>query len=231
MGGGGPPPLPRLTPDLLANGPFGTLADRAVSAHGCTMKKAIGALVVILAVGCLALGCRTVPKQTDFSAEHAAALATIAGLPNVAAGSDAERDGIARVKRFLGEMTLERVRTETTNVYAPDAFLNDTLKTLRGSDAIRKYFEATMESAERVTATFDDVTRASDGTYYFRWVMDVRMKSVAKGETIRTIGISQIRFDERGRVLLHQDYWDSTAGLFQQVPVLGRGIRAIKARL
>ena len=174
------------------------------------MKKAIGALVVVLAIGCLVLGCRTVPKQTDFSAEHAAALAAIASLPNVAPGSDAERDGIARVKRFLGEMTPERVRTDTTNVYAPDAFLNDTLKTLRGTDAIRKYFEATMEAAESVTATFDDVT---------------------KGETIRTIGISQIRFDDRGRVLLHQDYWDSTAGLFQQVPVLGRGIRAIKARL
>jgi hypothetical protein len=32
-------------------------------------------------------------------------------------------------------------------------------------------------------------------------------------------------------VLLHQDYWDSTAGLFQHVPALGTGIRAIKARL
>ena len=158
------------------------------------MKKAIGVLAVVLAIGCFVLGCRTVPKQTDFSAEHAAAIAAIAGQPNVVPGSDAERDGIARVKRFLGEMTPERVRAETTNVYAPDAFLNDSLKTLHGADAIQRYFEATMESAESVTATFDDVTRASDGTYYFRWVMDVRMRSVAKGETIRTIGISQIAF-------------------------------------
>ncbi|KAB2662033.1 MAG: nuclear transport factor 2 family protein [Verrucomicrobia bacterium] len=194
------------------------------------MKKTFGALFVLLCLG-IALGCRTVPVQTDFSAEHADVLAAVATRPNVAPGSDAERAAIARVKQFLGGMTAVSVRAETTNVYAPDAYLNDTLKTVRGPEAIQKYFEATMEAAESVTATFEDVTRASDGTYYFRWVMDVRMKSVAKGKTIRTIGISQIRFDEQGRILLHQDYWDSTAGLFQQVPALGTGIRAIKARL
>jgi DNA-binding transcriptional regulator/RsmH inhibitor MraZ len=75
------------------------------------------------------------------------------------------------------------------------------------------------------------VTRGADGSYYFRWVMDVRMKKVARGETIRTPGITLVRFDEQGRVLIHQDYWDSAAGLWEHVPVLGRGIRTIKARL
>jgi hypothetical protein len=30
---------------------------------------------------------------------------------------------------------------------------------------------------------------------------------------------------------VHQDYWDSGAGLWEHVPVLGRGIRSIRARL
>jgi limonene-1,2-epoxide hydrolase len=189
------------------------------------------ALALVLGVGAFVAGCRTVPKQVDFSADHAAVLAALAQRPNVAPGSEAERVGIERVKRFLGSMTREQVLRDTATTYAPDAYLNDTLKTLRGVDAIQAYFLATMEAAESVTAQFDDVTRAGDGTYYFRWVMDVRMKKLVKGQTVRTLGISQIRFDEQGRILLHQDYWDSTAGLFQQVPVLGTGIRAIKARL
>ena len=57
------------------------------------------------------------------------------------------------------------------------------------------------------------------------------MKKVAKGETITTPGITLVRFDRSGRILIHQDYWDSTTGLFEHVPVLGYGIRAIKARL
>ena len=61
--------------------------------------------------------------------------------------------------------------------------------------------------------------------------MKVRMKKVAKGETITTPGITLVRFDRSGRILIHQDYWDSTTGLFEHVPALGYGIRAIKARL
>jgi hypothetical protein len=32
-------------------------------------------------------------------------------------------------------------------------------------------------------------------------------------------------------VVLHQDYWDSAAGLFEHVPVVGRLIRTVKSRL
>lgn len=176
-------------------------------------------------------GCSAVPRQTDSAAGFQAAVANIAGRPTVATGSDTERIAIARFKGFLADWTVENIREQTVKVYAPDAYLNDTLKTLRGADQIRDYFLATAENAESITVQFEDVTRGADGSYYFRWVMDVKMKKVARGETIRTPGITLVRFDEQGRVLIHQDYWDSAAGLWEHVPVLGRGIRTIKARL
>ena len=175
--------------------------------------------------------CRTVPRVTDNAAGFRAALAGVADRPNVAAGSDAERTGIEGVKGLLGKIDAANVRASTSKVYAPDCYLNDTLKTLHGSAAIEAYFLATAETAESVAATFDDVTRSGDGLYYFRWVMETRLKKVAKGEAIRTIGISVVRFDAEGRVLVHQDYWDSATGLFDHVPVVGWGTRAIKARL
>ena len=75
------------------------------------------------------------------------------------------------------------------------------------------------------------MTRSGDRLYHFRRVMDTWLKKVAKGETLRTIGISIVRFDAEGRVLVHQDYWDSAAGLFDHVPVVGWGTRTIRARL
>ncbi len=175
--------------------------------------------------------CRTVPRVADNAAGFRAALAGFADRPDVVPGSDAERTGIAGVKGLLGKIDAPNIRASTTRVYAPDCYLNDTLKTLHGAAAVETYFLATADAAESVTATFDDVTRSGDGLYYFRWVMDTRLKKVAKGETIRTIGISVVRFDAEGRVLVHQDYWDSAAGLFDHVPVVGWGTRAIKARL
>ena len=174
--------------------------------------------------------CKTTPRTMDSAKEYRAELARVAALPTVAKGSEAERAAIARLKDFLGVMTEESIRVKTQLVYAPDAYLNDTLKTLHGAPAIETYFLDTMKNSESVTVEFEDVVE-SGGFYYFRWVMDVKMKKLRKGETIRTIGITHIRFDEQGRVVLHQDYWDSTTGLFEHVPVLGSGIRAITARL
>lgn len=188
-----------------------------------------GSAAWILAL--LLTGCSTVPRQTDFAAGFQAACAELASAPNVEPGSETERRAIERLQRFLGAMTEASVEQDTSNVYAPNAYLNDTLKTLRGPQAIQAYFRHTLESTDGFTAEFQDVTRSHDGFYYFRWIMTVRMKAVSKGETVITPGISLVRFDAEGRVLIHQDYWDSASGLFQHVPGVGFGIRAIKARL
>lgn len=179
----------------------------------------------------IGLGCSGVPRVTDSAAALRAIRAEMEARPTVAVGSPAERQGIERLKLFLSRIDAESVRNNTLSVYAPDAYLNDTLVSRRGSSNIQSYFLATVEAAETITANIEDVTRSADGFYYVRWTMDVRMKKVAAGETIRTLGITLVRFDDQGRVLIHQDYWDSAAGLWDHVPGLGRGIRWIKGRL
>ena len=186
---------------------------------------------LLLVLGWALTACKTVPRQSDHAIAFRAILAEKASEPTVIAGSDTERLAIDRLKHFLGQWSAESIRTNTLQVYAPDAWLNDTLKTVRGATNIQTYFLRTTQNAVSLTVQFDDVTRSGDGLYYFRWVMDNQLKSVAKGQTIRTLGISVIRFDAQGRVLIHQDYWDSAAGLFDHIPGVGYGIRAIKARL
>lgn len=185
-------------------------------------------LGLFLAIG---LGCSGVPRVTDSAAGFRAIRAEMEARSTVVVGSPAERQGIERLKLFLSRIDADSVRSQTLTVYAPDAYLNDTLVSRRGATNIQTYFQATVEAAESITANIEDVTRSADGFYYVRWTMDVRMKKVAAGETIRTLGITLVRFDDQGRVLIHQDYWDSAAGLWDHVPGIGRGIRWIKGRL
>ena len=188
-----------------------------------------------ISLGCVVLGlgvgCSAVPRVTDSAAAFRSVAAEMAGRPTVAPGSEAERQGIDRLKAFLSRIDEESVRTRTLSIYAPDAYLNDTLVSRRGATNIQAYFLETVAAAESITASIEDVSRSADGHYYFRWVMDVRMKKIASGDTLRTLGITLVRFDEQGRVLIHQDYWDSAAGLWDHVPGIGRGIRWIKRRL
>ena len=180
---------------------------------------------------CLGLGCSAVPRVTDSAAALRTVRAEMERRPTVSPGSPAERDGLERLKTFLSRIDAESVKSRTLTVYAPDAYLNDTLVIRRGATNIQAYFQTTVEAAESITAEIEDVSRSADGCYYVRWTMDVRMKKVASGETIRTPGVTLIRLDDQGQVLIHHDYWDSAAGLWDHVPGIGRGIRWIKRRL
>ena len=61
-------------------------------------------------------------------------------------------------------MTLDAVNTEVPRLYATNAYLNDTLKTLHGPQQIQEYFRQTLDAAESFTADFPDVTRSQDCT-------------------------------------------------------------------
>jgi hypothetical protein len=61
--------------------------------------------------------------------------------------------------------------------------------------------------------------------------MRLRFLKLAGGEEKRSIGMSHVRFDADGRVELHQDFWDSAAGLWEHVPGLGGLLKLAKRRL
>jgi hypothetical protein len=145
-------------------------------------------------------------------------------------GTPEEKMAIGGFVDFISNLSEENIRAKARKVYAPDAYLNDTLKESVGIDQIETYFIETARAAEEITAKVEDVAE-SGGNYYFRWTMNVRFKKFKKGETVRSIGMSHIRFNSAGLVILHQDYWDSGGNLFEHLPVVGWLIRRIKSRL
>ena len=175
----------------------------------------------------LLAGCASRPPRPDAVSAYRDFLRSHPGADLRGPG---EKEAIFRFQSFLATFAEDTLRRDTTAVYAPDAWFNDTLKTVRGAEAIRAYYLGTIANTESITVEFTDVAR-SDNDYYFRWVMDVRFRAFARGRTVRTIGMTHVRFDANGRVLLHQDYWDSTQGFFEYVPVIGPVIRAIKNRI
>lgn len=164
------------------------------------------------------------------SYEEALKKTDIMKLKTVAKDSAEEKAAIERFKDFFAVFTEENVSAKVRGVYAENAYLNDTLKEVDGIDAIEAYFLESTRALESCTVEFPDVA-VSGNNYYFRWIMDIKFKKLKKGRICRSYGISHIRFDETGKVVLHQDYWDSANGLFEHIPVLGGLIKIIKGRL
>ena len=144
--------------------------------------------------------------------------------------SERERRAIEGFQNLLSDFKAPDFSQRIREVYAEDAFFNDTLKTVRGVDGIEEYLTASAAAIDVGIVEFLDVV-SNNGDYYFRWQMSLRFKRLARGEEKTSIGMSHIRFNSEGKVVLHQDFWDSTAGLFEHVPVLGAVLRRVKKRL
>ncbi len=134
---------------------------------------------------------------------------------------------VSRVQRYFADVTPESVRELTAETYAPDGYLNDTLAAIRGADRIEAYFLGTMERADVVRVEF--LGTAVDGIdVYVRWRMHVEASALAGGDPVVTYGLSQFRFDDEDRLLLHKDFWDSGGGFFEHLPVIGRFVRGVR---
>jgi hypothetical protein len=150
--------------------------------------------------------------------------------PPLEAGSEKERLAVERFKDLLGDFKAPDFVPRIRQVYAEDVYFNDTLKTIRTLDQLEKYLAHSADAVEVGTVDFLDLAVAN-GNYYLRWEMSLRFKKLRRGVLNRSFGMSHIRFNAEGRVVLHQDFWDSASGFFEHVPALGGLIRAIKERL
>lgn len=145
-------------------------------------------------------------------------------------GSELELLAIERFQALLSDLKAPDFRRRIREVYAEEVFFDDTLKTLRGVEAVEEYLAASAAAVDQGTVEFVDLV-AAQGNYYFRWVMTLRFRRFARGEEKRSVGMTHVRFDAAGKVVLHQDYWDSARGLWDHVPALGWMLRRAKSQL
>ena len=179
-----------------------------------------------ITAGLLALtlsGCGMSQPVYDFTQGYETALASSTAGP----GSEAAME---RFQAFMASLTPATVRERTSEVYAPDAYLNDNLNEVRGAEAIEAHFAKSLEGLSDISVAFHDTVRSGED-WYVRWTMSTTFQSLRGGATVVTSGMSHVRFDGEGRVLVHRDFWDSASGVFEHIPVLGGAIRTVKGRL
>ena len=99
-----------------------------------------------------------------------------------------------------------------------------------GCENVCEYLTATGEAISGGTVEFLDLV-SDNGNYYLRWAMTIRFKRFAQGQDKRSVGMTHVRFDSAGRVVPHQDFWDSAGGLIEHVPALGWMLRRTKKGL
>jgi len=195
----------------------------------CHAKPSLADACVVLIMTCVLAGCGAGMTAAQLDASYENALAATAERARGDLGDDPEAlaEAVGRAQRFFEAVTPERVRELAASTYAEDAYLNDTLAAIQGAAAIEAYFLEAMESADVLRVEFRST--AVDGIdIYVRWRMHMEVPALKGGEPMVSHGVSQFRFDDDLRILLHKDFWDSGSGFYEHVPVLGRVIRRLR---
>ncbi|MCO4821616.1 MAG: DUF2358 domain-containing protein [Flavobacteriaceae bacterium] len=115
-------------------------------------------------------------------------------------------------------------------LYAEKLYFNDTFKIINNIDDLVEHIVNTAKQVKSTTVEVLDVAK-SGSDYYVRWVMVMEFKVKRKDIYSKSIGMSQLRFNADGKIIFHQDYWDSTEGFFQHLPYIGYFIRKVRSKL
>lgn len=154
------------------------------------------------------------------------------------AASIPDSNQINRFIRFYDQLKNEPIEAQINQVYADDIYFNDTLITLHGRDALTSHLLGTAERLDTMSVTLLDVLQSSPlGTTaegrqpnatFLVWEMEVTFRLMGKDRLSHTLGISQLCFNDEGQVTFHQDFWDSSQGLDQHLPLLGPPTRWLR---
>lgn len=137
----------------------------------------------------------------------------------------------AMLERFVQHFThLEHAEpTATEALYAPNLYFSDTLLTTESRAALVRHIAAMRDNEASIEITVME-TIVRDVDVYLVWAMTATFTPLRSPVTSNTIGISHLRFNASGQVVLQQDFWDSAAGFYQHVPIIGAAIRNIAGR-
>lgn len=110
--------------------------------------------------------------------------------------------------------------------YAADARFSDPFNELQGVAAIERVFRHMFAQVEQPRFVVSDVCTGPDQAM-LRWEFSFRQAGALKVVP----GATHLKFDSKGLVSCHVDYWDPARHLFSGIPVLGFVLRAVYRRL
>lgn len=174
--------------------------------------------------GCSA---RSKDRSPEWS-RNTSAVERTASIENMASGSVTEKKALKLFNDFYADYSYDAIKAGVRKLYAEEAWFGDPFHIVEGIDDIEHYFLVMAEPVKSCTFTVDSIQRGGSD-YFARWTMELESKA-AKGEIIKTIGISHVRFNSEGKIVFQQDYWDSSA-MLDRLPIVGYWTRMVKDRI
>lgn len=137
---------------------------------------------------------------------------------------------VADFSRIFANIQSDKLASLVEELYADRFYFNDTFRTIRHKQTLINYLTETGINVDALEVEIQDIAR-SDNEVYVRWTMYMAFTVMGKMVESNSIGITHLRFNDDGKIILHQDYWDGADAFYQHLPIIGLGLRHVRSKL
>ncbi len=138
--------------------------------------------------------------------------------------------GVEKFGMSFADLTHEEIDSKMAELYAESLYFNDTIHTFTRREDLVQYFRRTGEGLTSSRVEVHDVVENGPDVYV-RWLMEIEFRALGRDIKSSSIGMTHLRFNEDGQVILHQDFWDGANALYAHIPIVGFAIRRVQNRL
>lgn len=131
-------------------------------------------------------------------------------------------------KAACGKIQCNAEQVLLDDVYSENVTFKDPLHQIEGLPALRHYMDNMYGNVISCEFTYHQHW-IGENSATIKWDMLFRHKNLGNGKLITVRGITHVQFNDR--IYYHEDVFDLGAMLYEHVPLLGRILLKIKARL
>ena len=180
----------------------------------------------LIALACLTTACagRSGSENISYPAAYRAALI------ETEESAPVRNEDLQLFIKFLESIGTQGSAKAASELYSENIHFSDALILTKDKQVIVKHFSDLEAAGNQVKVTMHQRI-ISGNDIFLVWSMEARFKPIRRERISDSLGVTHLRFDENGRVILHQDFWDSTEGFFRHIPVLGSVVNSVKRRV
>lgn len=115
-------------------------------------------------------------------------------------------------------------------IYAENVRFADPAGEVYGREKLRAHFASLLSGADFCAFAFDGAVQDGDEVALF-WRMTLAARRLNNGQQYEVPGASRLLFGGGGKVVMHRDYFDMGALLYERLPIVGAAARALRRRM
>ncbi|CAN0478671.1 unnamed protein product [Phaeothamnion confervicola] len=136
---------------------------------------------------------------------------------------------VARLCAFWEDLSPATL-SNLSAVYHQQIHFCDPFNDVHGITHLHALLERMFQRLHEPRFVVHEVALQDDGAVLI-WDFYYRLRNWQPQRARSIHGLTHVRFGDDGRVIEHRDYWDAAAQVYAHLPLLGRVLRWLQARL